>query len=459
MNDSSSSPCKRGKDPTGHDRYQRQDDAAPRSPVGAATQLLGTRPTRLTTRRGNAAGAPAPAGGTARPDLDCLLLGTTEMTTSTRVRSGRRPDRPYVTPYAARMGNCQDSTAPPVHRVENECHRAEDTDPSQGPRGTAPPTLLQTGRARYRTTRMIAAPPGSRTPTRRRCAAPASSACTPPWPWRCWSRDSHRSPAQAQRRGAGSLSGRIVNQLTREPVGGARIQLVGTNVAIFTDSAGRFGMDRMPSGEVEPRGPRHRLPDGPLAGDAPGGRHHRARLRDGAADGRARHGDGRRRRPSTNWRSETGFDYRRRRGIGYFITRADIDNRQSAIINDLLIIVPGLYSSCGGGVCRRADDGQRAELLAGVVPGRTPCHQCRGPGLPHPDHPRGGGLPQPLRGAAGVPALQSALRRHRHLDEVGRTPDAGPRRVSSPPAGSTAPGRRARASTPRCRTRASRTAR
>jgi hypothetical protein len=54
------------------------------------------------------------------------------------------------------------------------------------------------------------------------------------------------APAQAQapRRGAGSLAGRIVNQLTREPVGGARVQLVGTGVAISTDSAGRFGMDR-----------------------------------------------------------------------------------------------------------------------------------------------------------------------------------------------------------------------
>jgi hypothetical protein len=56
--------------------------------------------------------------------------------------------------------------------------------------------------------------------------------------------------------------------------------------------------------------------------------------------------------PNTNWRSEAAFDYRRRRGTGYFITREDIDNRQAAIVNDLLTIVPGVYASCGGGQCR-----------------------------------------------------------------------------------------------------------
>ena len=86
--------------------------------------------------------------------------------------------------------------------------------------------------------------------------------------------------------------------LTREPIGGARIQLVGTRVAIFTDSAGRFGMHRLSSGEVSHRSTRHRLPDGPLAAHAPDGHHRRPRLRDGAADGRARH-RARSRRPRT----------------------------------------------------------------------------------------------------------------------------------------------------------------
>src|SRR5512146_1234410 len=54
--------------------------------------------------------------------------------------------------------------------------------------------------------------------------------------------------AQAQRRGDGDLSGRIVNGLTREPIPGVRVQLVGTRVAAFTDSAGGFAMQGLPSG-------------------------------------------------------------------------------------------------------------------------------------------------------------------------------------------------------------------
>jgi hypothetical protein len=157
--------------------------------------------------------------------------------------------------------------------------------------------------------------------------------------------------AQTPRRGAGSLAGRILNQLTREPVGGARIQLVGTRVAIFSDSAGRFGMDRLPSGEVslEVRAIGYRmgrwqvtLPVGTTVDRVFEMEPLTVGLDTVTVETT----------PNTNWRNETGFDLRRRRGIGYFITRADIDNRQAAILNDLLIIVPGLYSSCGGGVCR-----------------------------------------------------------------------------------------------------------
>ena len=159
------------------------------------------------------------------------------------------------------------------------------------------------------------------------------------------------TPAQAQRRGAGSLAGRIVNQLTREPVGGARVQLVGTGVAIATDSAGRFGMDRLPAGEVsiEARAIGYRMGRWQLT------------LPVGVTVERVFEMEPQtvgldtvriEATPNTSWRSEAGFDYRRRRGTGYFITREDIDNRQAAIVNDLLTIVPGVYASCGGGQCR-----------------------------------------------------------------------------------------------------------
>jgi hypothetical protein len=157
--------------------------------------------------------------------------------------------------------------------------------------------------------------------------------------------------AGAQRRGSGSMAGRILDQVTREPVAGAHILLVGTRVAVSTDSAGRFGMQSLPNGEVtfEVRALGYRmgrwqvvLPIG-MTVDRVFEMEPQTVGLDTVTIETA---------PNTNWRSEVGFDYRRHRGIGYFITREDIDNRQAAILNDLLVIVPGVFASCAGGQCR-----------------------------------------------------------------------------------------------------------
>lgn len=155
----------------------------------------------------------------------------------------------------------------------------------------------------------------------------------------------------AQRRGSGSVSGRILDQVTREPVAGAHVLLVGTRVAVATDSAGHFGMQSLPNGEVtfEVRALGYRmgrwqvvLPIGmtvdrvfemapltlaldTLVVEAPRDR---------------------------NWRSADGFEMRRQRGIGHFITPEMIGERQANVLNDLLQTVPGILTSCGGGTCR-----------------------------------------------------------------------------------------------------------
>jgi len=157
--------------------------------------------------------------------------------------------------------------------------------------------------------------------------------------------------AGAQRRGSGSVSGRILDQVTREPVAGAHVLLVGTRVAVATDSAGHFGMQSLPNGEVtfEVRALGYRmgrwqvvLPIGmtvdrvfemtpltlaldTLVVEAPRDR---------------------------NWRSADGFEMRRQRGIGHFITPEMIGERQANVLNDLLQTVPGILTSCGGGTCR-----------------------------------------------------------------------------------------------------------
>jgi len=156
--------------------------------------------------------------------------------------------------------------------------------------------------------------------------------------------------AAAQRRGAGALSGQIVDQATRTPIPGARVQLVGTRVAAFTDSAGRFGMQGLPNGEVsfEARalGYRQRrwqvvLPVGTtvdrvfemepvdLALDT---------VRVAAPEER-------------DWRAASAFERRRQRGIGYFVTEEMIRERQPNTVTDLLQIVPGVTTACRGGTC------------------------------------------------------------------------------------------------------------
>lgn len=156
--------------------------------------------------------------------------------------------------------------------------------------------------------------------------------------------------AQAQRRGAGALSGQVVNRETREPIAGVRVLLVGTRIASFTDSAGRFGMEGLSSGEVnfEARAIGYRmgrwqvvLPVGleiervfemepvNIALDT---------ITVAAALDR-------------NWRSAEAFESRRRRGIGFFITKEMIEERQANNITDLLQTVPGLIGTCRAGTC------------------------------------------------------------------------------------------------------------
>lgn len=158
------------------------------------------------------------------------------------------------------------------------------------------------------------------------------------------------SVRQADAQRAGALSGQIVDRVSRQPIAGVRVQLVGTRVAAFTDSLGRFGMQGLPNGEVafEARALGYRqqrwpvvLPVGmtvervfemepvDLALDT---------VRVAAPEDR-------------NWRSLAGFEMRRRRGMGYFITQEMIDERQANTVTDLLRIVPGLIGTCRGTTC------------------------------------------------------------------------------------------------------------
>jgi Carboxypeptidase regulatory-like domain len=157
--------------------------------------------------------------------------------------------------------------------------------------------------------------------------------------------------AWAQRRGAGDLVGRIVSGTTREPIAGARVQLVGTHLALFTDTAGGFSLEGLPTGRTltfEARAVGFRMGrfDVVLPPGTPVDRVFALDPLTVALDTVSVSTT-----PNENWRSTEAFEFRRRRGIGYFITHDMIEERQANTVKDLLVVVPGVWTSCRAGTC------------------------------------------------------------------------------------------------------------
>ncbi|MGD0483341.1 MAG: TonB-dependent receptor [Gemmatimonadales bacterium] len=160
--------------------------------------------------------------------------------------------------------------------------------------------------------------------------------------------------AQAQARRGGDLVCRVVNKQTREPIAGVHVQLVGTRVAAFTDSSGTIAMRGLPSGtpiSFQARAVGFRMASFEIT--LPTGTQVERVLEldpqavalDTVTVAAA---------PSNNWRSNDAFESRRNRGIGYFITKEMIDERQANILRDLLVVVPGVFTTCRGpgGTCQ-----------------------------------------------------------------------------------------------------------
>ena len=133
---------------------------------------------------------------------------------------------------------------------------------------------------------------------------------------------------------AGSLGGTLVAQDSRAPIEGARVTVLGTALATSTDSAGRFEFSVVPAGV--------RVLQARAVGFAVGswvvqltvGQVFRQvmELESYALEvpGVTVTGEDR-----TGWRSEAGFEDRRRRSTGYFITREEIASRHAESLTDL----------------------------------------------------------------------------------------------------------------------------
>ncbi len=162
-------------------------------------------------------------------------------------------------------------------------------------------------------------------------------------------------PVQAQAQAqaitpAGGIKGQVVNQQSRVPVSGARVNLIGTRLRTATDSAGRFSQASLGAGTyiLEVRAIGYgvtswvlRLADGELVDYVfelePLG----VNLAPIVVEGR----------PGYFQRRMLEFEERRRAGRGIFITRDQIDASHAATMVDLLRGVPGVRLNCRSGVC------------------------------------------------------------------------------------------------------------
>src|SRR2546422_561505 len=158
--------------------------------------------------------------------------------------------------------------------------------------------------------------------------------------------------AQAQAHAAtptAGISGQVVNQQSRIPVSGARVNLIGTRLYSATDSAGRFNQASLGAGTyiLEVRAIGYgvtswvlRLADGELVDYVfelePIG----VDLEPIVVEGR----------PGYFQRRMQEFEERRRSGRGIFITHDQIEASHAATMADLLRGGPGVRLNCRSGV-------------------------------------------------------------------------------------------------------------
>jgi hypothetical protein len=153
-------------------------------------------------------------------------------------------------------------------------------------------------------------------------------------------------PAGLLAQSSATVGGVLVHREQRTPVEGARIAVLGTGQTASTDAEGRFVLSGIPSGVrvLQARAIGYAVTSWLLE------------LRDGQS-----FRDTFDLEPSvvtmdtvlvraeqTNWRSEDAFERRRRRGVGFFITREDILRQRPNSVADLMRGVPGLVTSCRG---------------------------------------------------------------------------------------------------------------
>jgi hypothetical protein len=65
------------------------------------------------------------------------------------------------------------------------------------------------------------------------------------------------------------------------------------------------------------------------------------------------------------WLADAGFHERRRKGLGYFLTRKDIDKSTPLVMSDVLHQIPGVRLVCTGRTCRTIMPGAMTMFIGG----------------------------------------------------------------------------------------------
>jgi hypothetical protein len=156
--------------------------------------------------------------------------------------------------------------------------------------------------------------------------------------------------ARAARAQTATVAGSLVDRTSRIPVEGARVAVLGTGLGASTDSGGRFELVGVPSGVrvVQIRAIGYAV--GSWMVELGEGQvlrqvfelEARAVQLDSVTVTAAAY---------TGWRSEAGFEERRGRRVGFFLSRQEIQQRHANTIGDLMRVVPGLMTTCRQNSC------------------------------------------------------------------------------------------------------------
>ncbi len=156
--------------------------------------------------------------------------------------------------------------------------------------------------------------------------------------------------ASAQQR-ASRIQGVVVNQHTRTPVEGALARLTWTSKSATVDSAGRFELTDLTPGvgllQVRAVGYKVgswavKLAAGQALADTFELEPMTIQLSEVVVPGR----------PDEDWRSPAGFEARRRKGNGYFVTEEQLRQQRPLTLVEVLRTVPGVMTACSYAGCQ-----------------------------------------------------------------------------------------------------------